>query len=271
MLKKLFLYDFTATGRRAFPLLIAILGAGAISLLVVLVGSFLPIDDTYGTVSNLLTAVLYLVILASLVLFFLATLQIYLHYFRSFFSNEGCFTFLIPASREQLFFSKVLSGFVWTLLIFFAVIVELFADDDLNGKYAVGICLCNSEIEMLKIKLIALDGDLAELLHYPAAERNAVRIGFDLEFIAKILKVYGAINDKCVLCDLLVFLNDLIVLIPNISDELFQNILHRNDSERSAVFVNNNGNVRFLLLKMLQKVDDLFGFVDKHGLRHNIL
>ena len=122
MLKKLFLYDFTATGRRAFPLLIAILGAGAISLLVVLVGSFLPIDDTYGTVSNLLTAVLYLVILASLVLFFLATLQIYLHYFRSFFSNEGCFTFMIPASREQLFFSKVLSGFVWTLLILFAVI-----------------------------------------------------------------------------------------------------------------------------------------------------
>ena len=125
MLKKLFFYDFSAISRRTLPLLAAILGAGALSFAIVLLGSFLPIEDTYGTLSDLLTALLYLILLAAFVLFFLAELQVFLHYFRSFFSQEGYFTFMIPATREQLFFSKVLSGITWMILIFATATVSI--------------------------------------------------------------------------------------------------------------------------------------------------
>lgn len=125
MLKKLVLFDLSSLRRRVMPLIFSMLLTALLSLLVVLSGTLLPLGDAKLVISDLLTAVLYLIILAFFVLLFLAILQIFLHYYRSFFTSEGYFTFMIPAAREQLFLSKVLSGLLFALLIFFAAVLSV--------------------------------------------------------------------------------------------------------------------------------------------------
>ena len=50
----------------------------------------------------------------------------------------------------------------------------------------------------------------------------------------------------------------LIVLIPDLADQLFQNILHGHDAVGAAVFINNDRNVRFGLLELFQQQTDRF-------------
>ena len=61
---------------------------------------------------------------------------------------------------------------------------------------------------------------------------------------------YGCIDLKNIVGKFNEVFYDLIMLIPDIADQFLKNILHRNNTESSAVFVNNNGNMRFFLLKL---------------------
>jgi len=59
---------------------------------------------------------------------------------------------------------------------------------------------------------------------------------------------------------------DFIGLIPDIADQLFQNVLHGNDAQRSAVFVGDDGKVLLGIPEQCQDCRQLHGLIDKQRL-----
>ena len=55
----------------------------------------------------------------------------------------------------------------------------------------------------------------------------------------------------------------LVVLIIDFADDLFQNILQRHDTARSAELIHNDGNMHFVLLELSQEVVNLLCLRDK--------
>ena len=157
-------------------------------------------------------------------------------------------------------------------LFFFSAFLALgFLSDDLYEDRSVLVCLRHGKVQALKLQNISLRGDPLKLLGDPAAERNAVRFGFDPVKLAEFLEIDRAIHDVCIIADLAEGLHDLVVLVPDVTDKLLQNILHRYDAERSAVFIDNDRNVCLLCLKLLEDRNDLFRFVNKDRMCHNVL
>ena len=56
------------------------------------------------------------------------------------------------------------------------------------------------------------------------------------------------------------------VLVGYFADKLFENILQSHDAGSPAVFVQNDGNVQFLVLKLVEQDSQRFGFRDKVNL-----
>lgn len=126
MLKKLFYNDFHTIRRRILPLLLASLGCSACAFFVVLLDAVLPqTGDIAVLLDNTLTSVLVALLFAFIVLVVLSGLHIFIHYYRNFFTDEGYLTFMLPATREQLFVAKLLAGIVWTLIILLSAIASV--------------------------------------------------------------------------------------------------------------------------------------------------
>ena len=106
------------------------------------------------------------------------------------------------------------------------------------------------DVQVLKIKRRTGIWETPELLHDPAADRGHVGVGLQAEVICKIIKAHFRIDQ----IGIRRYLPDrrllLIVLIPDLADQLFQNILHGHDAVGAAVFINNDRNVRFGLLEL---------------------
>lgn len=128
MLKKLFFNDFNSIKRHALHFVLAALGCGVLSFVILLLDAVLPtVGDLATFFDNTLTSVLVALLFGFVVLIVLAGLQIFSHYYKSFFTDEGYFTFMLPATREELLVSKILAGVTWMLIILFtAVFVAVF-------------------------------------------------------------------------------------------------------------------------------------------------
>lgn len=126
MLKKLFYNDFHAIRRRVLPLLLACLGCGAGGFCILLLDAVLPsVGDLAAFLDNTLTAVLIALCIVFAVLTLLAFLHIFLHYRQNFFTEEGYLTFMLPATREELLASKLITGYLWLLILLLVDAVTL--------------------------------------------------------------------------------------------------------------------------------------------------
>ena len=126
MLKKLFFNDFNAIRRHGLRYLLFALGCGLASFLILLLDAVLPkVGDTALFLANTLTALVAILLLSAAVLLLLSALQVFLRFYRNFFTAEGEITFLLPATRRELLLSKLLSGGVFCLVVFFAALLVL--------------------------------------------------------------------------------------------------------------------------------------------------
>ena len=181
MLKKLFLYDFSAIRRRALPFLLAALGCGVLAFFITLIDFFLPEEgDIALFLGNTLTALLVGLLIALFVLLILSEFHIFSHFYRNLFTDEGYFTFMIPATREQLILGKILAGATFSLLILFVGLLSGF----------IGILL---PVEILMRAenasfLTALLRDLGSLFTVWGA------LAFLISLLSQIIFIYTAIS-----------------------------------------------------------------------------
>ena len=71
---------------------------------------------------------------------------------------------------------------------------------------------------------------------------------------SEIFQTGGTIHAVGVFIQFFKMLFHLVMLVPDFTNQLFQDILHRYNAERSAKIVYNDGNVRFLALERLQDI-----------------
>ena len=105
------------------------------------------------------------------------------------------------------------------------------------------------DLQILHSEGIALDGDSIQLLHDPAADRNTVRFQLDIKEFHKIFQTDGAVHTLGILVQLFKIFFHFVVFVPNFTNQFFQNILHRNNTERAAKIVYNDGDMGLLMLE----------------------
>ena len=120
---------------------------------------------------------------------------------------------------------------------------------DCDEGYPVRTQIGDRDLQILHSEGIALDGDSIQLLHDPAADRNTFRFQLDVKEFHKILQAEGAVHAVRILVQIFKILSHLVVLVPNFTNQFFQNILHRNNTERAAKIVYNDGDMGLLMLE----------------------
>ena len=95
------------------------------------------------------------------------------------------------------------------------------------------------------------------MFYRPAADGRIIIIEIavvDLEFLKKIVDAHIAVH----LIEVIGQLNNLILydiaFIPDIADELFEDILHSNEAHGSAVFIGDYGKMELLFAELAQRL-----------------
>jgi hypothetical protein len=133
MLKKLMKHDFRALSRTLFPLQIGVLGGGLVATLLTAVtirlGEYSSSTGGSALLRNLMMGIMGMVsvlIGVAIVASALVTLLlICYHFYRSFLGDEGYLTFTLPVSTNNLIWSKLLTGMLWTLINAAVIMVTL--------------------------------------------------------------------------------------------------------------------------------------------------
>ena len=107
----------------------------------------------------------------------------------------------------------------------------------------------------------------AEALERPAADGGAVGVVegvlVPVEQLEKVRERHGAVELIAAVGprDDLVFHH--VLLVPDVADKLLEHVLHRDDAERAAVFVRDDGEVLLLAAELCQHVGQARGLVDE--------
>ena len=152
---------------------------------------------------------------------------------------KGCYIQLEKIAAKYRFFLHV---FPFHDSLLFAVQTQVALPDCKEG-YPVRTQFGDRDLQILHNKGIALGGDSIQLLHDPAADRNTVRFQLDVKEFRKILQADGAVHAIGILVQLFKIFLHLVVFVPNFTNQFFQNILHRNNTKRSAEIIYDHGDM----------------------------
>ena len=106
-------------------------------------------------------------------------------------------------------------------------------------------------MQIAEIKAVSLFGDAVELFDHPAVDGGRFRFGVDVEERKHLVEVGGAVDQVHVFADLVERLDDLVVLVPDLAHQLLDNVLQRHDAFGAAEFIDDDREMRFVLLQKL--------------------
>lgn len=110
MLKKLLKYDLQAVFRFWWI-------AAVISTILSLLGGFAYLMDSYEgwvpeTISSIMSSTIFFAYCSYFALMVMTMGLLFLRFYKNFFSDEGYLTFTLPVHRQELWKSKVITGFI---------------------------------------------------------------------------------------------------------------------------------------------------------------
>lgn len=117
MLSKLLKYDFKALKRILLPLLLCVIGAsilGSVSLTILLRQEDEGVIFSFGMlIASVITIFMIITIIASIAV---VAVVMFVHFYKSFVTNEAYLTFTLPVSIKDHLLSKMISGYFWIML-----------------------------------------------------------------------------------------------------------------------------------------------------------
>lgn len=122
MLKKLYKYDLKNLSKVLIPLCLSMLGAGVISLGILLLASVIPDGDV---LMGLAILPIILLIFGTIVAGTAGSLYNLVYFYRSFFTDQGYLTFSFPASPKTQLNAKILSGVTYSVLCTLSMVISL--------------------------------------------------------------------------------------------------------------------------------------------------
>ena len=183
MLKKLIKHEFKATYRFYVPVYIALAALVALACIFLTVIDHFDVNELFLSITLPLGAIVGFLAIVFTVLS--PYIFICLRFYRSTATREGYLTFTLPASTNQILFSKFLVSFLWAVL---TIAVTLFA---LFVLCAVGF---DSEITFMAIR---------QILKSETFDFTTI-LSFIMGYINSILAIYASISlgqfvrDDCV-------------------------------------------------------------------------
>ena len=166
MLKKLIKHEFKATYRFYVPVYIALAALVALACIFLTVIDHFDVNELFLSITLPLGAIVGFLAIVFTVLS--PYIFICLRFYRSTATREGYLTFTLPASTNQILFSKFLVSFLWAVL---TIAVTLFA-------------LFDSEITFMAIR---------QILKSETFDFTTI-LSFIMGYINSILAIYASIS-----------------------------------------------------------------------------
>ena len=151
------------------------------------------------------------------------------------------------------------------------LVVAGLVTDDVDGGDTVEVGLGDGDVQILKAEAVAAGGDLIHDLHDPTVDGDGIRLDLQVEELAEIGQATAAVDAEGVLGDLLIVLDDLVMLVPDIAYQLLQDILHGDDTQSTAVLVQDDGQVGLVSLEVAEQVVDALALMDEQGGRDDLI
>lgn len=217
MLKKLLKYEFKAVSKTLVPMLLGIFGISLLSSVMMLLNNLISrgseksaLAIIFSVISGTITVFSVFLLFASI---FILIFMLLSRYYKNLFTDEGYLTFTLPVQTKELLVTKLISGFVWTVigavvivisaayfllfvtakdgrLISFEVLKSIFSA--IKEFYAI-VGTGNGVLYTLEILLMALCGLASQLLLYYLAITMGSIIAKKHKILASI-GMYFAIN-----------------------------------------------------------------------------
>ena len=124
------------------------------------------------------------------------------------------------------------------------------------------------------VKGIEGNGHGADHFYGPAANGGAIGIQFifvQLQVVHEIAEVHIAGAFKTIFGDLLPVIDDIVIFIPDIANQLLQNILHGNDAFDTAVFTGDHYHMGSVGTEFVHDLMQPHGFGDENGIQQKFL
>lgn len=86
----------------------------------------------------------------------------------------------------------------------------------------------------------------------------------------KIFQADGAVHAVGILVQLFKIFFHLVVFVPDFTNQFFQNILHRNNTKRSAEIIYDHGDMGLFMLEHFQNIPDFCVLIDEQRFRHDL-
>ena len=140
------------------------------------------------------------------------------------------------------------------LFVVFSILVLRSYDDRKTG-HEILAHLGDDHVEIFPCKAISLVGACLEHLDRPAAHRGILALKISVGEIGGVKEVARrghAVDVVAILAKLSDLGQDRITLVPDVSDDLLEDVLHCDDSHRSAVLVKHDEHMQLLLAQLAQ-------------------
>lgn len=130
MLKKLLKYEFKAVSKSLVPMLLAIFGLSVLSSFIIVLNNAISRSSAASSVFAAIFQIITSIILVFSVIALFASILIVIflllqRYYKNFFTDEGYLTFTLPVEVKQLLATKLISGFVWTIVGTIVIFVSI--------------------------------------------------------------------------------------------------------------------------------------------------
>lgn len=130
MLKKLLKYEFKAVSKSLVPMLLAIFGLSVLSSFIIVLNNAISRSSAASSVFATIFQIIASIILVFSVIALFASILIVIflllqRYYKNFFTDEGYLTFTLPVEVKQLLATKLISGFVWTIVGTIVIFVSI--------------------------------------------------------------------------------------------------------------------------------------------------
>ena len=151
-----------------------------------------------------------------------------------------------------------------TPIVVLVLVFDLIADH-LDERDAMVVGLGDGDIQILKAEAVAAGGDLIQDLHDPAVDGDGVGLDLQVEELTEVGQAAATVDAEGVLGDLLVVLDHLVVLVPDVAYQLLQDVLHGDDTQSTAVLVQHHGQVGLVGLEVAEQVVNALALMDEQG------
>ena len=107
----------------------------------------------------------------------------------------------------------------------------------MNFHCPAEIHLCNRNGQVVVSKGVSFFRNLTQLVHNPSADGSIVVVLFNLEQLSYLIQGGATVDGIAAVLVFLNLLGDFVMLVPNLTDQFFQNILQRynNSSTTTAM------------------------------------